>query len=150
MIVDAGGGFDRAVLNGLNVSIAVGGWTGIERIVGFTGDDTIDATGGAAGLTLTGGAGADAGPKVKPSKALAGEAELADRKGYRISNVDVTLICELPKIGPHAEAMMAELARILRIDASRVSVKATTSEKLGFAGRGEGIAAMASATLVSK
>ena len=59
-----------------------------------------------------------------------------------------TLICELPKIGPHAMPMRAALARILGIDIARVSVKATTSEQLGFTGRGEGIAAMATATLV--
>ena len=81
---------------------------------------------------------------------LAHARDLADREGFRISNVDVTLICEHPKIGPHAEAMMAELARILQMDTGRVSVKATTSERLGFTGRKEGIAAMASATLVSK
>jgi len=63
----------------------------------------------------------------------------------RIVNVDVTLICETPKIGPHREAMRTCIARILRIGLERVSVKATTTEKLGFTGRGEGIAAQATA-----
>ncbi len=79
---------------------------------------------------------------------LAHAAGLARDQGYDLSNIDCTLICELPKIGPHAEAMQAELARICGIDASRVSVKATTSERLGFTGRGEGIAAIATAALV--
>lgn len=74
--------------------------------------------------------------------------ELAGSKGYAISNCDVTLICERPKVGPHAGAMRAELARIMGLDADRVSVKATTSERLGFTGREEGIAAQAVATLV--
>ncbi|MAM60172.1 bifunctional 2-C-methyl-D-erythritol 4-phosphate cytidylyltransferase/2-C-methyl-D-erythritol 2,4-cyclodiphosphate synthase [Maritimibacter sp. UBA3975] len=74
--------------------------------------------------------------------------DLATSKGYRVSNCDVTLICEMPKIGPHAGAMRAELARIMGLEADRVSVKATTSERLGFTGRGEGIAAQAVATLV--
>lgn len=65
----------------------------------------------------------------------------------RIVHVDLTLICEAPKIGPHRETMRARLADILGIDAGRVSVKATTTERLGFAGRGEGIAAQAIATL---
>lgn len=73
---------------------------------------------------------------------------LASDKGYRISNVDVTLICEFPKIGPHAGTMRAAMARIMGLEVDRVSVKATTSERLGFTGRGEGIAALASATLV--
>lgn len=72
----------------------------------------------------------------------------ASERGYAISNVDVTLICEEPKIGPHAVAMRQALAGIIGIDVERVSVKATTSEKLGFTGRGEGIAASATATLV--
>ena len=59
-----------------------------------------------------------------------------------------TLICERPKIGPHADAMRAEIARILGIGVDRVSVKATTTERLGFAGREEGIAAQAAATVV--
>ena len=73
---------------------------------------------------------------------------LAREKGFSISNVDCTLICEAPKIGPHAEAMRTALAAILGIGPDRVSVKATTSEKLGFTGRKEGIAALATATLV--
>lgn len=73
---------------------------------------------------------------------------LARTKGYELANCDVTLVCERPKIGPHAGAMRAELARIMDVDADRVSVKATTSERLGFTGREEGIAALAVATLV--
>ncbi len=68
-------------------------------------------------------------------------------KGGSISHVDVTLICERPKVGPHRDAMKARIAEILAIDASRVSVKATTTEGLGFTGRREGIAAQAIATV---
>ncbi|MCT4559309.1 MAG: bifunctional 2-C-methyl-D-erythritol 4-phosphate cytidylyltransferase/2-C-methyl-D-erythritol 2,4-cyclodiphosphate synthase [Pelagimonas sp.] len=75
-------------------------------------------------------------------------AELARSKGFTLSNVDCTLICERPKIGPHAPAMMAEMARIMGLEMDRVSIKATTSEQLGFTGREEGIAAIATATLV--
>lgn len=75
-------------------------------------------------------------------------ARLVSEKGFRISNLDVTLICELPRIGPHAAAMRAALARITGTEICRISVKATTSERLGFTGRGEGIAAQAAATLV--
>jgi 2-C-methyl-D-erythritol 4-phosphate cytidylyltransferase / 2-C-methyl-D-erythritol 2,4-cyclodiphosphate synthase len=75
--------------------------------------------------------------------------DLAATMGLRIGNVDCTLICEFPKIGPHALAMRQSLAEIMGVQADQVSVKATTSEKLGFTGRGEGIAAMATATLVS-
>jgi 2-C-methyl-D-erythritol 4-phosphate cytidylyltransferase/2-C-methyl-D-erythritol 2,4-cyclodiphosphate synthase len=74
--------------------------------------------------------------------------ELARSKGYTISNVDCTLVCEYPKVGPHAEAMRARMAEIMRMDMGRVSIKATTSERLGFTGRKEGIAALATATLV--
>lgn len=74
--------------------------------------------------------------------------DLTASHGFRITNVDVTLICERPKIGPHAEAMIAALSQIMGLERSRVSVKATTSERLGFTGREEGIAAQAVATLV--
>lgn len=72
----------------------------------------------------------------------------ADR-GFAIGNVDCTIICEAPKIGPHADAMRKTMADLLGIDVTRVSVKATTSEQLGFTGRGEGIAALATCTLVA-
>ncbi len=73
---------------------------------------------------------------------------LARREGFTLSHVDCTLICEMPKIGPHAQAMRAEMAQIMEMDMSRVSIKATTSERLGFTGRREGIACLATATLV--
>ena len=89
--------------------------------------------------------------KDAPSeKFIAHAAELADKAGYRVGNVDVTLICEEPRIAPHREAMRRKLAALLGVDLLQVSVKATTTERLGFAGRGEGIAAHAVATLVSR
>ncbi len=88
--------------------------------------------------------------KGAPSRVfLEHAAGLVAQNGFRLANADVTLVCEHPKITPHAPAMMAELARILGVDAGRVSVKATTSEKLGFTGREEGIAALATVALVS-
>lgn len=74
-------------------------------------------------------------------------ADLVAAARGRIVHVDVTLICEAPRIGPHRAAMVARLAEILDLPASRVSVKATTTEKLGFLGRGEGMGAQAVATL---
>jgi len=75
-------------------------------------------------------------------------AGVARDNGFTLTHADVTLICERPKIGPYAEAMRAALAGIMALDPARVSVKATTSERLGFTGREEGIAALATATLV--
>ena len=74
--------------------------------------------------------------------------QLASERGYAISNVDCTLICEFPKIGPHQAAMKAVMSAFMGLESDRISVKATTSEKLGFTGREEGIAAIATATLV--
>ena len=74
-------------------------------------------------------------------------AKLVKERGGRIAHCDVTIICERPKVGPHRDAMVARVAEILGIAADRVSVKATTTEKLGFTGRGEGIAAQATATV---
>jgi 2-C-methyl-D-erythritol 4-phosphate cytidylyltransferase/2-C-methyl-D-erythritol 2,4-cyclodiphosphate synthase len=87
--------------------------------------------------------------KSAPSaKFVAHAVALAAESGLRIGNVDLTLICEAPRIGPHREAMRGKLAELLGVDTSQVSVKATTTERLGFTGRGEGIAAQASATLI--
>jgi 2-C-methyl-D-erythritol 4-phosphate cytidylyltransferase/2-C-methyl-D-erythritol 2,4-cyclodiphosphate synthase len=74
----------------------------------------------------------------------------ADRvaaRGGMIAHLDLTIVCEAPKIGPHRDAMRARIAEIAGIDVARVAVKATTSEGLGFTGRGEGIVAYATATV---
>ena len=86
--------------------------------------------------------------KGAPSRVfLEHAAKLVAARGGAISNVDVTIICEAPKVGPHRDAMRASLAGILGIDVGRVAVKATTTEQLGFTGRREGIAAQATATV---
>lgn len=76
--------------------------------------------------------------------------KLIDSKGGRIVNVDITLMCEAPKVGPYRLLMRERVATILKISPSRVNVKATTTEKLGFTGRGEGIAAQAIANVEIK
>lgn len=73
--------------------------------------------------------------------------ELVRERGGVLSHCDVTLVCEEPKIGPHVEAMRESLGKIMGVETNRISVKATTSERLGFTGRGEGIAALATATI---
>ncbi|ANT54041.1 bifunctional 2-C-methyl-D-erythritol 4-phosphate cytidylyltransferase/2-C-methyl-D-erythritol 2,4-cyclodiphosphate synthase [Mesorhizobium amorphae] len=75
-------------------------------------------------------------------------AKLVRERGGRIANADITLICEAPRVGPHREAMTAALASMLGIAWERISIKATTNEKLGFVGREEGIAAIATASVV--
>jgi 2-C-methyl-D-erythritol 4-phosphate cytidylyltransferase/2-C-methyl-D-erythritol 2,4-cyclodiphosphate synthase len=72
---------------------------------------------------------------------------LLEEASARLINLDVTLICERPKVGPHREAMRARIAELLRTDVARINVKATTTERLGFAGREEGIAAQAMASI---
>lgn len=68
---------------------------------------------------------------------------LIDQHGWTLGNADITVVCERPKIGPHAAAMRANLAADMGVDVAQVSIKATTTETLGFTGRGEGIAAQA-------
>lgn len=79
---------------------------------------------------------------------LADAARRVGERGGRIANVDVTILCELPKIGPHRDVMRQRIAEILDMEIGRVAVKATTTERLGFTGRKEGIAAMAVATII--
>lgn len=86
---------------------------------------------------------------ARSDRFLVHAAKLAVDAGYRVGNIDVTIICEAPKIGPHRGEMRTRLAEILGVDITRISVKATTTEKLGFTGRSEGIAAQAVATLYS-
>jgi len=68
-------------------------------------------------------------------------------RGGRIAHLDVTVVCEAPRVGPHRDAMCARIAAIAGVAIERVGLKATTSEKMGFAGRGEGMAAFANATV---
>lgn len=81
------------------------------------------------------------------AKFLAFAAERVRGRGGRIAHLDITIVCEEPRIGPHRDAMRARIARIAGVSPERVAVKATTNEKLGFVGRREGIAAMATATI---
>jgi 2-C-methyl-D-erythritol 4-phosphate cytidylyltransferase/2-C-methyl-D-erythritol 2,4-cyclodiphosphate synthase len=78
---------------------------------------------------------------------LAFAVERVRARGGRIAHLDLTIVCEAPRVGPHRDAMRARIAAIAGLDIARVAVKATTSERLGFTGRGEGIAAMATATV---
>ena len=73
--------------------------------------------------------------------------QLTNQFGYEINNVDCTIICEQPKIAPLSERMRTSISEIMGLDKQRISVKATTSEKLGFTGREEGIAALATVTV---
>ncbi len=110
-----------------------------------------DALLGAAGLGDIGDHFPPTDPQWKGASSdrfLKHAADLIAAKGGEIVNVDVTLICERPKIKPHREAMRLRVAEILGIDLDRVSVKATTTEKMGFTGREEGLAAQAVASLL--
>ncbi len=131
----------------------------IDHHQGLAGHSDADVAIHALVDALLGAVGAgDIGQHFPPSDAqwrgassdrfLAHAVGLVGAAGYAVGNVDVTIICEAPKIGPHREAMRAALARIMSVPVEAVSVKATTTEKLGFAGRGEGIAAQAVATVV--
>ena len=73
---------------------------------------------------------------------------LAAARGWRLGNADATVVCEQPRVGPHVLAMRERIAQACGVDVDAISVKATTSEKLGFTGRGEGIAAQAVALMV--
>ena len=73
--------------------------------------------------------------------------QLTESLGYQVNNVDCTIICEQPKIGPLSDKMKTSISKIMGLDKSYISVKATTSEKLGFTGREEGIASLATATV---
>ncbi len=87
---------------------------------------------------------------AKSDQFLIHAVDLVKQKNARLINIDVTLVCEYPKITPHRDDLRKSIAKILGLDISRVAVKATTSEQLGFTGREEGIAAYAAATIAIK
>ena len=76
--------------------------------------------------------------------------ELVSKRGFQISNIDTTIVAQQPKIGPHIESMTTNISETLKIDPTQINIKATTTERLGFAGREEGIAAYAVALLQTK
>lgn len=109
-----------------------------------------DALLGAAGLRDIGTYFPDNDPAWKnadSTKLLAKVVELVAEKGWKVNNLDCTLVLEKPKMKPHVEQIIHRLAELLRIDPDRVTVKAKTNEKMGFTGAGEGIAATAAVTI---
>lgn len=92
----------------------------------------------------------DAAWKGADSALLLGKVyDHVQQAGFRLGNADITIICQQPKIAPHVTAMRARIAALLDADVNQISVKATTTEKLGFTGRGEGIAVTAVVLLVA-
>lgn len=87
---------------------------------------------------------ADSRSFLRHCNALIGE------RGWRVGNADITVVCERPRIGPHALAMRGRLADDLGVSIDDISIKATTSERLGFTGRGEGLAAQATCLLIAR
>ena len=105
-----------------------------------------DAILGAAGLGDIGRHFSDADPQyagISSRLLLAQVGELVGLKGFSISNIDATVICEAPKISPFYAEMIENIANDLKIDGTKINIKGTTTERLGFLGRGEGIAAVA-------
>lgn len=110
-----------------------------------------DALLGAAGLGDLGRLFPDSDPQYKgisSLRLLERIFSLIQQKGYKIENVDTTIVAQEPKLGPYTEKMQDALAPVLRVSVDQISIKATTTEGLGFAGRQEGIAAYAVALLV--
>lgn len=111
----------------------------------------IDALLGAAGLGDIGQHFRDDDPRWKGADSrrfVQAVIEMLDARGLRIGNADVTVIAQAPKLAPYRDQMRSELARLLGLDGDRVNIKATTTERLGFLGRAEGIAAQAVVLLV--
>ncbi|HXA54669.1 MAG TPA: 2-C-methyl-D-erythritol 2,4-cyclodiphosphate synthase [Solirubrobacteraceae bacterium] len=113
----------------------------------------IDALLGAAGLGDIGEHFPDTDPRYRDADSLELLATVLTRvlaAGFEVENVDCTVIMEAPKLGPHREAIRERLARSLNLPAGRVNVKATTGERIGFVGRGEGVAALAVASISAR
>jgi len=154
--VRTGGGFDvHAFAEGDHIML---GGVRIAHTHGVTGHSDADVALHALVDAILGAlAEGDIGQHFPPSdpqwkgapseKFLAFACERVRARSGVIANLDVTIVCEAPRIGPHRDAMRARIAAIAGVSTDRVAVKATTSEKLGFTGRGEGIVAMATATV---
>ncbi len=138
----------RLVLGGVEIPFGRG-------LVGHSDADVLlhavtDALLGAAALGDIGTHFPDTDPRWKDADSrafLRGAVELLSRAGWSAGNVDATVVIEAPRLRPHIDAMRVEIARAAGLDVDRVSVKATTSEGLGFVGTGEGVAAYAVCTI---
>lgn len=139
--------------------LKLGGVT-IPHAQGLAGHSDADAVAHAITDAMLGAAAlGDIGTHFPPSDAAYRDAdsiellrkasELLEGVGYQVVNVDVTIICEAPKIGPHAPAMRERIAAALGIGAKHVSIKGKTNEGMGWIGRGEGIAVMATALIAT-
>jgi 2-C-methyl-D-erythritol 2,4-cyclodiphosphate synthase len=109
-----------------------------------------DALLGAAGLGDIGRHFPDTAPKYRGISSLTlleGVRRLLDEAGFRVNNIDATIVAEKPKMAPHIPAMVTNIASAVNADRSAINVKATTTEGIGFAGRGEGMAAYAVASI---
>jgi 2-C-methyl-D-erythritol 2,4-cyclodiphosphate synthase len=135
------------------------GGTKIEATYGLAGHSDadvlvhalMDALLGAAGLDDIGHLFPDTDARFKGASSVALLQEVVAQlaaKGFRVNNADISVIAEKPKVAPHIPQMKANLAAVLAIPAERIGIKATTNERMGFIGRGEGIAAMAVATII--
>jgi len=112
-----------------------------------------DALLGAAGLGDIGRHFPDTAPKYKGISSLLLLAEivrLLHEAGFRVNNIDATIVAELPKMSPHIPAMIANIATALGVERQAINIKATTTEGLGFAGKGQGIAAYAACTILAR
>ncbi len=134
----------KLILGGVDIPYAKG-------LLGHSDADVLlhaisDAILGAVGEGDIGKHFPDTDPKYKGAdslKLLSHVMGVADAKGYRLGNVDATIVAQRPKLAPHIPQMRENIATVLSSETDRVNVKATTTEELGFAGRGEGIAAYA-------
>jgi 2-C-methyl-D-erythritol 2,4-cyclodiphosphate synthase len=150
MSLRIGSGFDvHAYGDGDHVMLAGVRIPATRGVIAHSDGDVIlhalcDALLGAAGLGDIGQHFPDTDPRWRraaSARFVTAVMALLGERGWRVVNVDVTLLAELPRIGPHRDAMRAQLAQLLVIDAAAVNIKATTTEQLGFVGRREGLAA---------
>ena len=139
----------RLVLGGVEIAGAERGLSGHSDADVLT-HAVIDALLGAAGLGDIGLHFPDTDPRWKDADSVALLRDVVARlggDGWAVENVDATVICEAPKLGPHRDPMRASLAAAVGLEPAAVNVKFTTNEQMGFVGRGEGIAALATATV---
>jgi len=156
MMLRIGQGYDiHALVPGRKLLIGGGDIPFDRGLLGHSDGDVLlhaicDALLGAAGLGDIGGRFPDTDPSLKgidSGALLSAVGKEVRQRGYQVVNIDTTIIAQAPRMAPHIATMVANVARLLDIEASQVNIKAKTNERLGFLGRGEGIAAQAVALI---